>query len=327
MIKGKITKKISEQLLYLYIKEKKLPFTDIVFLAEGRDHYVFSFSCLKEKKIAKIPKGLHLVPNIKKEIELLDFLHTHCSNEVINKIQNGYSINNWRYPITICDQFEGYGLDKIEQPDNIYTEENIKILANILSEIHTSSQKANISFLPPHSFGNIEEKFSFISSMLSPKEKALFLDVIKHSDCFLLNSNSVPLHGDLGPANFIVNKEQTNIIGIIDFTNSSQGNFHCDLGRMRFMLQQKDNWNLFKDLYTKKTQYELVENDVLFCGFAHELCEVYTKIQNCDLPQRIDGAKKRALFFATKLVTEYIKPQHIRKRKNWREKDDFLHNV
>ena len=250
---------------------------EIRFLAEGADHVIFSFRDGKLAKIAKLPKHLSFLPQIKKEVKFLEFLHSYCSNHSQKYIQKGVLIDKWRYPITICDKFEGTALDKIDISKWSYSRENIRLLACLLSDIHLSAKSPeDISFLPKHSFGNLYDMLTTISPLLSETEKALYSNVINKQSQISLNNICIPLHYDLGPSNFIVNENKKEFIGIIDFTNACKGDFHCDLGRMRLILNDGENWSFFKRNYTNSTGYNIDEKKFFSVVFLNPLVK-YTQ--------------------------------------------------
>lgn len=71
---------VFQNLLNDYMKETRNHRPEIRFLAEGADHVIFSFCEGKRAKIAKLPKYLSFLPQIKKEIKFLEFLHSYCPN-------------------------------------------------------------------------------------------------------------------------------------------------------------------------------------------------------------------------------------------------------
>lgn len=303
---------IFEKIFKDFIKARSLRYTDISYLAEGADHCVFSFKDGQQSKIVKIPKNVDLLPKIRKEMYLLKFLHSRCSDFTKMHIQNGILIENTDYPISICKKFEGCALDKRPQEWH-YSDNDIKLMAYILADIHSSAKNVDeIAFLPLHSFGNPKAKFDKISPVLSKDEQFLFLHIFSYQANCTFSGEQVPLHYDLGAANLISDVTEKEIEGIIDFTNSCRGNFHCDLGRIRLMLNEDEKWNLFKKYYTSKSGRRIDDQTVLVCGFLQAFGEIYEKICKNDILQRINGAKNRTLFFANKIVQHQFMKKEIR---------------
>lgn len=272
----------------------------ITFLAEGADHYVFSLFLSGKNMVARMPKNQTVVQCVKTESSILqDFVinHAQFSKDKVPFLK----FIDCDTPFTISQQFPGQTWDKIGAKITTCESPIINDFSSVLAEFH-SYKGVKTSLLEPVKLKKPLELFHEVSSIFNAEE----INVIRKSLVLGLKNTSekntmVPLHYDLGPSNVMVDIIQNKMTGIIDFTGCKMGDNHFDLARVRQMLETEDSWNLFRKQYERKSGLTINTNKALFFGIWTNLDAIATKLQKNDIPERINGAKKRTLILCNKL--------------------------
>lgn len=256
---------------------KDINVSNIRLIGKGNDSYAYE---VNNNIIFKFPRHEKANRNIKKEIEILEFLENKLSYNVPKVLYVGNSNLNSKYTFAGFSKIEGVSLTKeiFDSLSEEQKEELVKYLSGFLKQLHSlnyNSYQEDIIENYMNDYNKIQE---LIYDKIDVKTKAkidnLYKNILNNKD-FLETTKSL-VHNDFSCNNILFNKETKKVAGVIDFGDACVSDIDNDF----YCLLEESDEELGRKFGIKVLEYYGYEdvNKVLRKSNFHEFYWMFEEI-------------------------------------------------